>query len=221
MKTTRFEPARGGRWLLLPALLFALVSCYPGQPEDISQLDTVVTLYDDTVDFTSFSTYAMPDSVNHFCPDSTGQSCIDVSRQFDQLMLQTVATNMQALGYTREFNPSPGNEPDVLITVAVTASKNWIVSGGYPWYPWWGWYPCCWGPGWNPWYPPYWTASSYEVGTILITMVDVDGAASENIPVSWTGILNGLLGTQASATQSRIVDGINQAFDQSPYLNTD
>lgn len=218
MNGNRFGPARAGRWLGLVVLALGIASCYPGQPEDIQQLDTALTLYDDTVDFTSFSTYAMPDSVNHFCPDTTGASCVDVTRDYDQLMLSTVAQNMQALGYTRDMNPSETNPPDVLVTVAVTATDNWAVYG-WPWYPWWGWYPCCWGPGWNPWYPS-WGAVNYQTGTVLITMFNVDTADNDQIPAVWEGTLNGLLGTTASVTQTRLVNGINQVFDQSPYLAT-
>jgi len=200
----------------VPALLLGVVSCYPGQPEDLQQLDTALTLYDDTVDFSTFSTYAMPTTVDHFCPDSTGAGCIDVPDTYDQDMLNLVAQNMSDLGYTRIDTPNPpATEPDVIVTVGVTASNNWVIYGGYPWYPWYPWYP-----GWGPWYPPYWSAANYQTGTIIIMMADVSSGSNEQFPVVWEATLNGLLGTSSTNTLNRITTGINQAFDQSPYLQS-
>ena len=56
------------RWSILPALAGALLtvsSCYPGDVTNIQQLDVVVTAHDETVDFTSLSTYVLLDSVIH------------------------------------------------------------------------------------------------------------------------------------------------------------
>ena len=41
----------------------------------------------------------------------------------------------------------------------------------------------------------------------------------DEIPVLWSGALNGII-DQGGDSEQRITDGINQVFDQSPYLGT-
>ncbi len=56
------------KWYAFPALagaLLAVSSCYPGEVTSVQQLDIVVTVHDETVDFTSYTTYALLDSVVH------------------------------------------------------------------------------------------------------------------------------------------------------------
>ena len=56
------------RWSILPAfagILLGLASCYPGEVTSVQQLDVVVTAHNDTVTFTSFTTFALLDSVVH------------------------------------------------------------------------------------------------------------------------------------------------------------
>ena len=85
------------------------------------------------------------------------------------------------------------------------------------WWPGWGYYPP-WG---GCYYPPSVGAAKFRVGTLYVDMVDpkspfeVDGEPV--IPIYWTAAMNGLLGSAASVA-SRLNDSINQAFDQSPYL---
>ena len=45
--------------------------------------------------------------------------------------------------------------------------------------------------------------------------------AGDNIPVIWSSILNGLLEGDASQLGGRVSKSVDQAFDQSPYLNVD
>jgi hypothetical protein len=84
------------------------------------------------------------------------------------------------------------------------------------WYDWWyggygGWY------GWY--YPPYYTVSSYTTGSLIITMSDPNiESAIDRTPTIWIGAMNGLL--TGGSDVNRAVAGINQAFNQSPYLKT-
>ena len=50
------------RWLALLTLPF-LSGCYPEGAEYVEELDLVLTNYDDSYDFSSKTTYAMPDSI--------------------------------------------------------------------------------------------------------------------------------------------------------------
>ena len=207
-------------------LLLAGLSCYPYTAPNTSDYDVVVSLYDQNVDFGSLRTFSMPDSVMHLFGED-GEDLEDISRIHDAAILSRVANNMARYGYTREMDPE-SNPPDVFILVGVTSSTFFgadYVGGGYwGWY--WGYYPG-YGPGWGWLYPPYWGGGyvtyEYAVGTLLIVMADLEEADIDNrvIPVYWLGALNGVLSENPATARLRLNAGIDQAFEQSPYLETD
>jgi hypothetical protein len=198
------------------ASLAVLGSCYPGDQLTVEEADVVVTLYDQSADFASKQTYAMPDSVIHLV--QSGETD-DISRAFDDGTLTQVATNMDAMGFTRETDPALA---DVIVLVAVTAKEE-VGFTGYPWGGYWGWYypyPPSFGWGYYPWYGGGGSVYMYRTGTMFMQMIDPASADSTlaKVPTIWLGALNGIVeGTQAEI-QQRIVGGINQAFLQSPYL---
>jgi len=98
----------------------------------------------------------------------------------------------------------------------------WYPGWGYwGWWPGWGYWPG-YGPGWGWGYPGYVGRVTYETGTVFVDMIDPNDPAPAveppEIPVVWTGALRGILSGGAATAATRIVDGLNQAFDQSPYL---
>jgi hypothetical protein len=124
---------------------------------------------------------------------------------------------MEALGYVREMDPQ-NNGADSVVIVSKTKTDITVVGWvpGYPYYPGWG-YP---GWGWyGPWYP---VAGSYSTGTVFIEFASADdvNVPEKQVNASWSGVFNGILGTSASATATRITSAINQAFKQSPYLGS-
>lgn len=224
VSSARGAAPTGGR-AVLAALVLGLTACYPGDPASIQELDIVGTKYDTEYDFSANRSFAMPDSVLHLCdiPELNLAGCIELGRDFDATMLARVVANMEAMGYTRELEPEV-NAPDVVVLVSALGSARFVAYVSYPWWGGWGWWPgwgyCpgCYGPGWGWGYPPgSISAVRYETGTLFIDMVDPDEAdfAKQEIPIPWTGALNGVLGS--SAEQS-VIDGIDQAFAQSPYL---
>ncbi len=215
------------KWFALPALAGALLgvaSCYPGEVTSIEQLDIVITVHDETVDFTNFSTYVLLDSVVHVdLIDNDNDDLLN--RDNDDLVLSGIVSNIEALGYVEETDPA-NNTPDVILQVAALAVTNteWYVS--YPWWDWYGWYPyygCC-GPGYGYYYPPVPTVDvvQYNTGTLVINMIDPtrEGVDANTISVIWVGGINGLLEGLDAGLSARIADAIDQAFDQSPYLRT-
>ena len=144
--------------------------------------------------------------------------------------ISELVKNFDARGYER-ITDTTLPEPDVMVVVTAIKIKNYQVYGGYPWYPYWGWgwgwykstnyygYP---GYGWGyPYYPSY--VTSYETGTVVWDMFDPDNVDEEEeiIYVEWTGAINGVLGSSVSSTEDRITTGINQAFVQSPYIQSE
>jgi len=206
---------------LLPLML---IGCYPdGGLESIEDYDIVVTRYNPAYNFGGVKTYAMPDTVMHVLIDSTADDLL--TREYDQVILDQVAANMQRLGYQRIEVIDPADpEPDLVLLVFASATK-WQ---GYTWYPgWWGY----WGywPGWGPGYPGYGPGYpgavvpySYTTGSLFIEMVDANNVDDDlkSIPVEWAGGINGLMGSTSAGMRSRITSRIDQAFNQSPYLGS-
>ena len=204
-------------YLFILAFGFAVAanSCYTDYGLTTADYDVVLTRYDKAADFSSYRTYAMPDTIFHIIGEDDED---EISRQFDALMLQTVASNMASRGFTRIENPDSSNIPDAVVTISVTTTDYQGVSYYPPYwgYPGWGWY-------YPPYYPPYWgTTYSYSTGTIFIDFGDVDNVAGDSslVTVEWNATINGLLSSNASSTRTRIENSIDQAFVQSPYLKT-
>jgi len=211
------------KWSVLPVLAGALllfVSCYPGSPTNVAELDIVVTAHDDTVTFTSFTTYALLDSVVHIdLEDNANDDLLD--RSNDALILARVRAGIEGMGYTEEMDPD-NNTPDVLFLVGAWAAANtaYFSYGWWPYYGWYPYYPCCYGPGYGWGYPVGGVGSvSYNTGTLVITMLDPSRPGTGmQAPVLWVAGINGLLEGSAASQTARITNLINQAFDQSPCL---
>lgn len=188
--------------------------CYPEGPEYVNDLDLVVTRFDKTFDFKRVDTYAIPDDVIKITGDLVrGDEIEFVDDEYAQLIVKAVRDNMEAYGW-EEVDASVA---DVVIfpTAMTSTTFLWYYDWWYWdwWYPWdyWGWY--------YP-YPIY--GGSYTSGTVFLQMTHREGqSAIGNLPVPWTGILNGLLEGRKIDVDSRIERGIDQAFRQSPYLDID
>jgi len=107
-----------------------------------------------------------------------------------------------------ENNPEP--DFDAGIVTAIVLREHTEVGWVWPGYPWWGCWYC--------WYTPIPVAVDYEVGTVLVNMMDHRQGGTDFEP-SWMGLIRGLPSSDESYNADRTVEGINQAFDQSPYLN--
>jgi hypothetical protein len=112
---------------------------------------------------------------------------------------------MTYLGWTKVDDP---NTADLALMPA-----SWTNTTIIYWYDYWCWYYpyyCGWG-----WYYPYTT--SYTTGTLVMTLVSKSADYTEPHTV-WTAAINGLM--SGAYNVSRANDAINQAFEQSKYLDT-
>jgi len=206
---------------LIIVMAASLYGCYPGGPEYTSDYSLVVTDYEKDFDFGSKKTYFMPDTVNFETNDKDISD--EIVRGFEELILDEVESNMSARGYVR-VDSTAQESPDLFIGIDVFAIDNsglaWVPGGGW----WGGYYPPGWGWGWGGWYyPPYYPVGySFKTGTVLINMADPNATddPEDEVKIVWFGALDGLLSSSTATNQSRVTDGINQAFDQSPYLQS-
>jgi hypothetical protein len=192
--------------LFIISLTFLLVSCYPGGADYYEDLDLVYTNYDENFDFASKGTYALPDKIVKITGNMVeGEDPEFVDEPYNTQMLNRIQNNMTNLGWTKTDDPGAA---DVALLAAV-----WTNTTIYYWYDYWCWYYyyyCGWGWG----YP---TVTTYTTGTFVMTMV-VAGDEYVDPSTVWTSALNGLVSGAYDA--SRVTKGIDQAFTQSPYLNT-
>ena len=218
METTKrrkgISPFRIFFIVAVTTVFVAGLSCYRDYGLTTADYDMVLTLSDPEAIFSDYVYYALPDTVIHPVPEGEQD---DLPRDHDARIISDVVRNMNALGYTR-VDTNAANPPDVVVLLAAIKSE-WQVSS---WYPggWWGWYPWYPGGGWYPYYPGYGYTYNFSTGTIFITMIDYEKWDPDNAGDSpvWGAALNGLAGDTRSGTATRITNGINQAFAQSPYL---
>jgi hypothetical protein len=192
-------------------LCFFFISCYPDFNLSAAEYDVVVSLYDPSNIFSAYRTYAMPDSILRL--DSTNSVTA-----YDVQIINAIKNNMTSLGYQRIINPdSLANRPDVIIIPRVGTWTNTTVPWSnwdfyFPYYPDWAWS--------YPWYPTT-EQAMFTRGSLVIDMIDMNklDTTNQQFVSVWFGVLNALLDNSTAVDlQLRITNGINQVFNQSPYL---
>jgi hypothetical protein len=197
---------------LLPGLLaLLLTSCYPDQPEFVEEYDVVYTNYSPDYDFNTSYTYSLPDRVLLIDEDrDPGDPPEFIDDQFSDAILDNLRKNFNAQGWTEV---DEDDDPErIILASAFDTTFAYFYNPGY-----WCWYYPCWGwgyPGYNPGY-----VTGYQTGTVLVQMTDPNGVQNNEVPVIWTGTLNGLLQGSDANIIGRIDRNLDQAFDQPPFAN--
>jgi hypothetical protein len=190
----------------LIGIILLMASCYPSDTVYYEDLDLVYTNYTETFDFASKGTYAMPDKIVKITGNlAEGQNPEYVKEPYNTQILNKIKSNMTAMGWTLVDDPA---NADLALMPAV-----WTNTTVVYWYDYWCWYSyyyCGWG--WS--YPSY---STYTTGTLVMGLV-ASGDEYVDPANVWTAAVNGLL--SGSYDISRVNNAIDQAFKQSPYLNT-
>jgi hypothetical protein len=193
--------------ILIASLALLLVSCYPGELDSYDELDLVYTNYSESFDFAGKGTYAMPDKIVKVTGNLTeGEEPEYVKEPYNTQMLNQIKSNMTALGWTLADDPESAD-----LTLLPAVWTNTTVYYYYDYWCWYYYYYC----GWGYYYPGYTT--SYTTGTLVMTLIAYGEDYIEPASV-WTGAINGLVSGAYEVT--RVTNGIDQAFEQSPYLNT-
>lgn len=197
-------------------LATGFIACSPEGATLVEEQDVVYTNYNQGFDFTSKSTYALPDQVINI---SNGGIAGDsdqpdfLAPQYANAILATLRSNMNALGY-REVDESA--DPDLVLLPAMLQTTE--VYYYYDWW-YWSWYYPGSGAGWY--YPGYYppTVSAVRSGSLFVQMTNPkDSNTDSEIAVNWIAIVNGLLEGELGNAANRIDKTLDQAFSQSPYL---
>lgn len=198
--------------MLTVSLALFMSSCYPEGADTVEDYDVAITNYDKGADFSSFSTFAIPDTIVYFANDKNAK----LDHQFDEQIIQVVTDSFIKRGYTKVENPETAS---FIVTVSAFSNVNYSYYidnwyNNWNWY--WGWWP---GGAFNPYYPWYpVSVYAYQSGSVVIDMISTTARSDNKVNVIWSGIADGLLqGTQQSII-NRVNTQLNQCFIQSPYL---
>lgn len=193
---------------------------------DSADESIIATAHDRSVDFASFTTFAISSSVTVAQVADDGMVTPGSLAQADSdAIISKVASSMTARGFVQT---SADQSPDLGVGVStVQGSVSGAITGGY----WGGYYSAYWGyPGWGYYYP-YAYSYSYRTGSLIIDIVDLKrarqagftpgldaGAAGMgSLSIVWAAIAyRALIGGAPNLTE--VQNAIDQAFAQSPYL---
>ena len=199
-------------WL---SLLCVCLSCR--KEPDLSRLSSnfvVQTDVDPDASFSNYKTFYISDTMAYITGDPKDSVLTD---SVAKALTGKIRSNLVARGFV---SVSLDQHPDLGVnTVAVkSTSVGVVVSPG-----WWDGYPGYWDPWYWGWYYPYYypwtTAYAITTGTVIGTLVDLKNAdKNQKLEVVWTMSLNSALGSNPPSNLQRALDGIDQAFTQSPYL---
>lgn len=198
----------------------ALVACQKDPLKNLtpSEARIYITNHDEAVDFNSFKTYSITDSVGVIEDNQLlGKDLSD----FDATAINAIKTAMQSRGFQLVDRTA---SPDLGITISrVYSNSTGVVS--YPGY--WDSYgsyydPYYWGYGGYSYYDPtyygpnYYATYSITQGALSIDMLNLKGASDNTIKPVWSALArgSGVFGTSAAEGE------INAFFEQSPYIGT-
>lgn len=197
-----------------------LHACYSSP--DLSSLSNdlvVATEVDTEIDFTNYQTYYLSDTIS-VVRNSINIDSILVPPESTP-MINKIVENMTARGYTRDTNPANIETVDIavassIIRITNTGQSCWGWWGGYPGY----WPPWYWGPGYGYYYP-YCSYYKYDTGTLLLEYGDIKNKEdNRRVNIIWNSAMFGVLSSYEQTNINRAVKAIDQAFEQSPYIET-
>lgn len=204
---------------LMSALILAgaatLFGCTKEPLNNLSQEESriYVTNADTTINFGSFKTYSISDSVVVL---DNGQAYKDLQPS-DQAYIDAVNKYMQQRGYVKvakDAKPDIGVDVNRIYNTATgyySYNDYWDYYGGY-------WDPYYWGYGGYGYYvPTFYGVYQITEGAMSVDMLDLKNASSKGkIEVIWNGLIRGEGIFSASTAES----SVKALFDQSTYLQT-
>ena len=199
--------------LLLAASLLILSSCE--KEPDTGKLDNnylVYTNYDANADFNAINDVYIIDSILII---NESAKATYWNNDNSQKILSEFSKCLLEAGYEITFT---SNAADAVLQLSYVS--NTYYFNGYTGGPWWNSYPGYWNWGGWGWYYPYSFIYSYSTGSIIGELVSTTPSTVEKdkLPVLWNTYICGLLNGN-TLSLSRTMEAIDQAFEQSPYLN--
>ena len=199
----------------LIALCILLTTSCEKDP-DTDKLDNdylVYTNYDKSTNFSNIQTFHVIDSILIISDEAEP----DYWRNNNsQKIIQAYTQNLEERGYISVIE---SKDADMVLQISYISNTYYFNNYGPG--AWWNNYPGYWNWGGWGWYYPFNFVYSYSTGSIIAELVSTTPSIVEKdkLTVIWNSYICGLLSGN-SLSLSRTLNGINQAFDQSPYLTT-
>ena len=202
--------------LLTVTTLAVLSSCTKDPLQNMTDEESriYITNRDSSVNFSSYKTYSISDSVLVVDNNRVAGRQADA---WDRQMISAIQTAMSARGYVRVDHTQ---NPDLGINVSrvfntstnlVNLSDYWNSYGGYydPYY--WGY------GGYDYYYPPVYGYYQSTEAAFSVDMLDLKNASSaQTIRVIWNGLIRG----EGIFNSNNVQSQAQALFDQSPYLKS-
>lgn len=203
--------------LCFSAIILGLAGGCEPQPDDLTLLDEFVvsTNRDSNADFNAYLTYFIPVDTIGLVSNDIRDDTIIIGQNYARPVINQVKSNLNARGFQ---SVELDDNPDLAVNVYVLKNLNifqdvsYPGSYGYPGY----YYPGYYGYyGYN--YYPYVSTYAYNTGVLVIEIVDLKNITPQNkVTVIWDAYLGDVFSSVDLSRQT--LDGIDQAFLQSPYL---
>lgn len=195
-----------------------LASCE--KDPDFDKMSSDLTVYTDYDQKTTFmgenKTYFIPDSI--YSPSSVTNERWLKGKTAETIVGQIVK-NLNAKGYTRITDEKKKDDADFGVQVTLVNKNTQVtgIVGGYD--SWWGY--GFWGGLWNGYYYPSWypVTYSYNTGSLVMEMVDLQAKDSKKLPIVWRANCKGLFSGNASIDTQLIQRSVDQAFNQPPFAS--
>ena len=179
---------------------------------DADEMPLYITKQEPSVDFSSYSTYSLADSVAVIQNDQLVER---VRTDYDAAFIDAIAAQMQSRGFTRV---SHSDSPDLGITISrIYNDYTGIIDYSY----YWDYYDGYWGsdywgyPGYDYYFPPVYGTYTVTDGGVALDMIDLKNAAINNqLRQVWGGLVRG----SGTFDERRVSNHAQALFDQSPYL---
>lgn len=172
-----------------------------------------ITNHDSTINFRSFATYSIADSVAVITNSRLERKALT---DVDSAFINAVKQQMQQLNYQlvpKNQNPDLGINVSRIVNVS-TGVFSYVDYSDY----YYGYYdPYYWGyPGYGYYFPTFYGTYQVAEGAMSVDMLDLkDASASQQIKAIWSGLIRGSGIFNAATAPSQV----KALFDQSPYLN--
>ena len=197
---------------LVAAAALLMSSCQ--KDPDIDKLDNsylVYTNYDTATDFKSFNTYYVIDSI--LIIDNSEKATYWNNANSEKIV-NAFNSKLALAGYEAVESEA---EADIVLQLSYVNTTYYfnVYNPG----PWWNSYPGYWNWGGWGWYYPYSFSYSYSTGSIIGELVNTNAPTplNDKLTVVWNTYICGLLNGN-NLSLSRTIEAIDQAFEQSPYL---
>ena len=201
---------------ILVVTVITMVGCRKEPVNNLTESESriYITNHDSSINFASYTTYSIADSVAVIDGNQHGIQYNNTDAAF----VNAIKANMQQLGYQQVPRSA---SPDLGLSVSrIISTSTGIINYNDYWNDYGSFYdPYYWGYSGYGYGYPAWGFAVYEIkeGLLSVDMVDLKNATANNnkVNVIWNGMIrgSGIFNSNVAANQ------VNQLFAQSPYIS--